>query len=108
MIRTALLRSYRAPGFIILLCFAGACLTEEDTPGTSSTHEQHAEGVPDWENPAVFDIGKERPHATFIPFPDVATALSSPRHESPWYQSLNGQWSYDWVRQPADRGIRRR
>ena len=105
MIRTAVLRSYLAPCCIVMLSLSASCVSAENDSVVESTHEQHSEGVPDWENPAVFDIGKERPHATFIPFPDVATALSLPRNESPWYLSLNGQWQFDWVRQPADRPL---
>jgi len=105
LIRTAQLRSYRTPCLILLLSIAAACVSEESDSVTTSTHEEHSAGIPDWENPSVFDIGKERPHATFIPFPDVATALSSPRQASPWYQSLNGRWRFDWVRQPADRPL---
>jgi beta-galactosidase len=105
LIRTAVLRSYLAPCCIVMLSLSASCVSAENDSVVESTHEQHSEGVPDWENPAVFDIGKERPHATFIPFPDVATALSLPRNESPWYLSLNGQWQFDWVRQPADRPL---
>ena len=62
----------------------GSCVPE--------TAHQHPEGSPDWENPTVFDIGKERPHATFSSFPDRESALSLGRSESPRYRSLNGSW----------------
>ncbi len=70
--------------------------------GVGDTHE-HPEGTPDWENPAVFDINKERPHATFIPFPDREAALTLRREESEAYRSLNGHWKFHWVRKPSDR-----
>ncbi len=62
----------------------------------------HAAGV-EWENPAVFAINKEAPHATLMPFPDADSAASQPRDASPWFQSLNGEWHFNWVRKPADR-----
>jgi len=57
----------------------------------------------DWENPAVFDINREPPHAFFIPFPDRESALGRRPEESAFYQSLNGMWEFSWVRRPADR-----
>ncbi|UCG88153.1 MAG: beta-galactosidase, partial [Gemmatimonadota bacterium] len=59
--------------------------------------------VPDWENPAVLARNKEPPKATFVPFPDLPSALSS--HPSPWLLSLNGTWKFNWVRRPSDRPL---
>jgi beta-galactosidase len=61
--------------------------------------------VNDWENPLVFDIHKEAPHATFIPFPDADSALGSNPKSSPFYVSLNGPWKFNWVEKPADRPL---
>jgi beta-galactosidase len=72
--------------------------------GEDLGHE-HPEGPPDWENPAVFDVNKEPPRATFVSFPDRESALSLLRPESSRYQSLNGSWRFDWVRQPSDRPL---
>ena len=59
----------------------------------------------DWENPEVFGRGKEVPHATFVSFPDVESAAGNPMGwaESPYYESLNGDWAFNWVRKPDDR-----
>jgi beta-galactosidase len=78
-----------------LLILAGGCTDE-------NSHE-HPEGVPDWENPTVFDINKERPHATFTSFQDRESALARKREESATVRSLNGQWKFNWVRKPSDR-----
>ncbi|MFB3903896.1 MAG: glycoside hydrolase family 2 TIM barrel-domain containing protein [Acidobacteriota bacterium] len=59
--------------------------------------------VPDWENPQVIGINKEDPHATFMPFPDRAQALSELREASPFYMSLNGPWKFHWVPEPGKR-----
>ncbi|MBM3312539.1 MAG: beta-galactosidase, partial [Candidatus Aminicenantes bacterium] len=59
----------------------------------------------EWENPKIFGVGKEEPHATFIPFPDAAGALENDADRSPFYQSLNGIWKFNWVEKPADRTL---
>lgn len=58
---------------------------------------------PDWENPAVFGIHKESPHATRFAFPDEASALQWREKASPWRKSLNGDWRFHWAGKPADR-----
>lgn len=61
-----------------------------------------------WEDERVFAVHKEPAHVTYIPFPSVkaateATPFSDSGNISPYYQSLNGQWKFNWVKQPADR-----
>lgn len=53
--------------------------------------------TPDWENPYVIGIDKEAPRATFIPYADEATATVNNREDSPYFQSLNGDWNFKWV-----------
>ncbi|HUM34437.1 MAG TPA: glycoside hydrolase family 2 TIM barrel-domain containing protein, partial [Candidatus Saccharicenans sp.] len=60
------------------------------------------ETVNDWENPRVFSINAELPHATFVPFPELSQALQLKANNSPWYKSLNGLWKFNWVPKPAD------
>lgn len=60
---------------------------------------------PDWENPEMIGQNKEPGHSTLIPYPDVETALKGVRSESPFYESLNGEWKFNWVRKPADRPV---
>jgi len=59
----------------------------------------------DWENPAVPHAGTESPRATFVPFPDAASALRLGPKESPRYLSLNGPWKFHWSPRPADRPL---
>ncbi|HPR88092.1 MAG TPA: glycoside hydrolase family 2 TIM barrel-domain containing protein [bacterium] len=59
--------------------------------------------LPDWENPAVFGINKEAPHVTYVPFADAGAALQNDGRHSPWVQSLNGPWKFNWAPRPADR-----
>ncbi|HEY9230730.1 MAG TPA: sugar-binding domain-containing protein, partial [Blastocatellia bacterium] len=58
---------------------------------------------PDWENPRVFGINKELPHATLVPFPNARAALADDAQASPFVRSLNGQWKFHWVKQPSER-----
>lgn len=78
------------------------CLTTLAFMGIIMTHPVQSQGSPDWENPAVFDINKEAPHATFIPQKDVAGAIANKAADSPFYKSLNGSWKFKWVEKPAD------
>ena len=64
-----------------------------------------AETVNDWENPAVVGRNKEAPRCFFIPYADIKTALQNDPVTSPFYQSLNGTWKFNWVRKPADRPV---
>ncbi len=55
-----------------------------------------------WKNTKVVSINKTAPHSTLIPFPDGRTALENNKSISPFYQSLNGFWKFNWVERPAD------
>ncbi len=61
--------------------------------------------VPDWENENILGRNKEPGHSTLVPYPDIETALKCERESSPYYQSLNGNWKFNWVRKPADRPV---
>ncbi len=39
----------------------------------------------DWENPKVIDINKEQPHATLMPYEDMAKAIEGNRSASNYY-----------------------
>ena len=57
----------------------------------------------EWENPKIFKINTEKPHATFIPYHDINGLIG--QKPSPYFQSLNGKWKFNWVQKPADRPI---
>ena len=56
----------------------------------------------DWENPTMIGQNKEPAHNTLIPFNDFHSALKS-YEDSKNYQSLNGNWKFNWVKKPSDR-----
>ena len=58
---------------------------------------------PDWENPAVLQIGVEAPRATFFAYPNEPAARSFDRNRSPWFKLLNGDWKFHWAAKPDDR-----
>jgi beta-galactosidase len=68
------------------------------------------EGIPfnekeprDWENPEVFQINREAPHATMISFPDEQSAFDAIDSSSPDYISLDGTWRFNWSNSPDQR-----
>ncbi len=77
----------------IIMVFFIAAATGQQQPG------------PEWENPKIFSVNAEAMHATFIPYPDEASALKNDKKSSPFYQSLNGPWKFNWVTKPADRPV---
>ncbi len=60
---------------------------------------------PDWENPQMVGRNKEAPRATAIPFADSLSAQVGEPAGSPWYRSLNGEWSFHWSENPARRPV---
>ncbi len=63
----------------------------------------YAQEVKDWENPEVFAINREEPHASFMRYESEALALEDEFKNSSLYSSLNGKWKFNWVKKPADR-----
>ena len=59
--------------------------------------------IPDWENPTLTGINNEPPQATFIPFDKEAAVLKNDWDASPFYQSLNGLWKFNWSENPGSR-----
>jgi beta-galactosidase len=58
---------------------------------------------PEWDNPAVIQVGAEKPRATFMVYPTQALAATFDRTRSPWFLSLNGAWKFRYSPDPASR-----
>jgi len=56
----------------------------------------------EWENPQVFERNKLAGHTDFIAYQDQQSARAD-QFESPYYQSLNGIWKFNFAKKPADR-----
>ncbi len=61
----------------------------------------YSQSVNDWENPTVFGIGKEDPHAFFIPYSSIDKAREEDPGLSGFYKSLNGKWKFNLVFTPS-------
>src|SRR5512138_2078491 len=61
------------------------------------------QNVPEWQDPRVFGVNKEAPHATLTPFPSEAAALARAQRPSSFTLSLNGAWKFHWVKRPEER-----
>ena len=61
---------------------------------------------PEWENPEIFQINREAATASFYRYETVKNALESESWEnSPFYQSLNGYWDFNYVESVPERPI---
>lgn len=89
------------PLFILLTLLTAPC---QSFNASIDTGEQ-AKKTMDWENPAMFDQNKEAPHASFVPFDDLKSAIRNVPGHSPFYLSLNGKWKFHWAKSPGDRPI---
>lgn len=61
--------------------------------------------VNDWENPEVFNINREEPHASFMRYESEALAIMDNFKNSAFYKSLNGKWKFNFVKKPGDRPV---
>lgn len=66
----------------------------------------------DWENESIFAINKEPAHVTTIPYPSVESLKNDSFFKTPWitststlFKSLNGNWKFNWVKQPSERPV---
>ena len=58
----------------------------------------------EWDTNTVYAVNREDPHATFFPYADEVTAIKNHNYypdESPYYQTLNGDWKFNHVMRPA-------
>lgn len=60
---------------------------------------------PEWNDLNVLQVNREAPRATMMIYPDAESALTLDRTASPWFQSLNGDWKFNWVRSPTNRPV---
>ena len=59
----------------------------------------------EWNDLGVLQVNREAPHATMMVYPNTEAALGYDRATSPWFQSLNGEWKFNWVKSPPDRPV---
>lgn len=57
----------------------------------------------EWESPENLALNKEQPKAYFFPFQDVNSARNVLAENSKYWQSLNGDWAFNWAPDPDSR-----
>ncbi len=57
----------------------------------------------EWESVENLSLNKEQPHAWFFSFGDVETARKVLPENSQYWQSLNGNWKFNWAPDPSSR-----
>ncbi|TCO10608.1 glycoside hydrolase family 2 TIM barrel-domain containing protein [Natronoflexus pectinivorans] len=57
----------------------------------------------DWEAQDVFAVNKRPAFANSFPFRNIDEARKNDRRNSDYYQSLNGDWDFDWSINPSQR-----
>lgn len=69
-------------------------------------------GDAEWEDERIFAVNKEPGHATYVPYPDTESLKNDEYFEKPWvrpnspfYMLLNGNWKFNWVKQPSERPV---
>lgn len=74
--------------------------------------EKIVRGKNEWENELIFEVNKEKGHNTYIVYPSIASLKSDKYYEYPWlepnspnYESLDGEWKFNWVKQPSERPV---
>ncbi len=79
--------------------------------GGMPAHAQSALSAPlaptgmEWEQEQNLHLNKEAPTAYFSSFSDLESALKVLPENSKWRKSLNGQWKFNWVKQPSERPV---
>jgi beta-galactosidase len=57
----------------------------------------------DWENPALYELNKEAPHASFMLFESAQDVVKDDYSRSAFHQSLNGTWKFIYTDKYANR-----
>jgi beta-galactosidase len=84
---------------LLMVVLVTACKKWSKYEGVSFTEKEPR----DWENPEVFNINRESPHATMISYSDEQSAIEGVISKSPNYLLLDGTWKFNWVKSPDDR-----
>jgi beta-galactosidase len=84
----------------ILMCPCG-CLRADSEKNTGDANT--IPSANDWENPQIVGINKEPAHCTINLQPNSEAAIKEGFAASPYYESLNGRWKFNWSERPADR-----
>lgn len=60
---------------------------------------------PEWQSQYAIGLNKIKPHAYVWPYASVENIANRNHQDSPYYQSLNGKWKFNWVKNPDNRPV---
>ncbi|GGJ98309.1 hypothetical protein GCM10007063_20760 [Lentibacillus kapialis] len=73
------------------------------TGGMSVSAETNGD-QPEWNNnPKTYEVNREDAHAAMSHYKDIDRALEDDRSKSPFYKTLNGEWQFNWAKNPEQR-----
>lgn len=58
---------------------------------------------PEWQSQYAMGINKLEPHTYVLPYENENKVIDGDYSNSPFYQSLNGKWKFNWVKNPDNR-----
>ena len=90
-----------AAAAFVLLALLAAALIGWNAAGAAGK----AQPRPAWEDPQVNAINRLPMRASFFAFEDAAKAAAGDPAASARFQSLNGQWAFNWSKAPKDRPV---
>ena len=79
---------------LILIAAAVCCLATAHAQTTEITGKE-------WDDPLKTSVNRETAHTLAIPMTSETDIAQNDMTVSPWYQSLNGTWKFQWVGKPT-------
>ncbi|HLR61593.1 MAG TPA: glycoside hydrolase family 2 TIM barrel-domain containing protein [Lentibacillus sp.] len=59
---------------------------------------------PEWNNnPETYEVNREDAHASISHYKNIEAALKDDQSQSPFYKTLNGEWQFNWAKNPEQR-----
>lgn len=88
---------------LIVCCLALQCFANQPPLKGFSYASAEAPSGNEWQSPENLALNKEQPHAYFFNFQDVEHARKVLPENSKYWQSLNGDWKFNWAPDPDSR-----
>ena len=80
--------------FVAVLSLTGTAMMATAQTGTTMTGKE-------WDDPKVTSVNRETAHTLALPMASEADAVKNDMTLSPYYQSLDGVWKFNWVGNPT-------
>ena len=55
----------------------------------------------EWDNPSISHVNREKAHTGALPMTSETDVVKNDLTLSPYYQSLDGTWKFNWVKKPS-------